>query len=76
MCEVLKEEGVTYMLPRLEADHAAREGSGDASRANSGSQPVYTSPEEVVIFTMRPWADATATNVASDAAVSCRILAI
>jgi hypothetical protein len=25
---------------------------------------------------MRPWADATATNVASDAAVSCRILAI
>lgn len=54
--DVLKAEGGTKTLPRLEADQATREGFGEA-----GSKPWYTSPEEVVMFVMRPWAEASGT---------------
>ena len=56
MSEVLKCEGVTKMLPRFDALHAAR-GFGVASdRASSGSNPSYV-PEGVVMFVMRACAD-------------------
>lgn len=53
MLDVVKFEGGTKMFPRFDADQAAKPGLG-----NSGSQPGYTAPVDVVTLVIRPCADA------------------